>query len=198
MTAAPTASVPRRNSLQPNKSQANLQRASPRIHRGLDGLNFLLADVRDGLGPYLAIYLLAVRGPEQGWNPATIGLVMTIAGIAGLLAQAPAGALIDRSRQGRMNSPRTPILFFIQLGSTDGIGLPQGPWRPLTSRATPPLQAQPKDAQKKEGFRGVPSPDLSPHRLLEDTPTFAQEFLPPALRPPQPPHRPGAKPCRTA
>ena len=27
----------------------------------LDSLNFFLADVRDGLGPYLAIYLLAVH-----------------------------------------------------------------------------------------------------------------------------------------
>ncbi|GAB6843545.1 MFS family permease [Methylorubrum rhodinum] len=69
--------------------------------RGLDALNFTLADVRDGLGPYLAIYLLAVRGPDQGWNEATIGLVMTIAGIAGLVAQTPAGALIDRSRNKR-------------------------------------------------------------------------------------------------
>lgn len=66
--------------------------------RGLDALNFFLADVRDGLGPYLAIYLIAVRGPAQGWNEATTGAVMTIAGIAGLIAQTPAGALIDRSR----------------------------------------------------------------------------------------------------
>lgn len=68
---------------------------------GLDALNFFLADVRDGLGPYLAIYLLAVRGPEHGWNEATIGAVMTIAGIAGLVAQTPAGAFIDASRNKR-------------------------------------------------------------------------------------------------
>ncbi|WP_069882903.1 MFS transporter [Bosea sp. BIWAKO-01] len=68
-----------------------------RALRGLDALNFCLADVRDGLGPYLAIYLIAVRGPDQGWNEATTGLVMTIAGIAGLIAQTPAGALIDRT-----------------------------------------------------------------------------------------------------
>jgi MFS family permease len=60
----------------------------------LDGLNFFLADVRDGLGPYLAIYLLAVHQ----WDPASIGLVMTLAGIAALLTQTPAGALIDRIR----------------------------------------------------------------------------------------------------
>ncbi|KPX34233.1 Major facilitator transporter [Pseudomonas coronafaciens pv. garcae] len=59
----------------------------------LDSLNFFLADVRDGLGPYLAIYLLAVHK----WDPASIGVVMTIAGIAGLLTQTPAGALIDRT-----------------------------------------------------------------------------------------------------
>ncbi|WP_298964556.1 MFS transporter [uncultured Methylobacterium sp.] len=72
-----------------------------RALRGLDALNFTLADVRDGLGPYLAIYLIAVRGPDQGWNEATTGLVMTIAGVAGLVAQTPAGALIDRTRQKR-------------------------------------------------------------------------------------------------
>ncbi|GBU18654.1 MULTISPECIES: MFS transporter [Methylobacterium] len=74
---------------------------STRTLRGLDALNFFLADVRDGLGPYLAIYLLAVRGPDQGWNEATIGLVITIAGLVGLIAQTPAGALIDRTRSKR-------------------------------------------------------------------------------------------------
>ncbi len=43
-----------------------------------------------------------MRGPDQGWNEATTGMVMTIAGIAGLIAQTPAGALIDRSRHKRM------------------------------------------------------------------------------------------------
>ncbi|WP_246725210.1 MFS transporter [Beijerinckia sp. L45] len=74
--------------------------ASRTLH-GLDALNFFLADVRDGLGPYLAIYLIAVRGPTQGWNEATTGLVMTIAGIVGLIAQTPAGALIDGTRHKR-------------------------------------------------------------------------------------------------
>lgn len=74
---------------------------SSRAGRGLDALNFFLADVRDGLGPYLAIYLIAVRGPNQGWNEAATGLIMTIAGIAGLIAQTPAGALIDRSHSKR-------------------------------------------------------------------------------------------------
>ena len=77
--------------------EARSRLPSTRALRGLDWLNFFLADVRDGLGPYLAIYLIAVRGPDQGWNEATAGMVMTIAGIAGLIAQTPAGALIDRT-----------------------------------------------------------------------------------------------------
>ncbi|ONG58873.1 MFS transporter [Pseudoroseomonas deserti] len=73
-----------------------------RALRGLDALNFFLADVRDGLGPYLAIYLVAVRGPEGGWDEATTGLVITLAGLVGLVAQTPAGALIDGSRRKRV------------------------------------------------------------------------------------------------
>jgi MFS family permease len=67
------------------------------IRRPLDALNFFLADVRDGLGPYLAIYLLTV----QRWDEASIGLVMSVATLAGLLAQTPAGALIDATRAKR-------------------------------------------------------------------------------------------------
>jgi MFS family permease len=63
------------------------------VERALDALNFFLADVRDGLGPYLAIYLLT----EQKWDEASIGIVMSVAALAGIVAQTPAGALIDRS-----------------------------------------------------------------------------------------------------
>ena len=64
--------------------------------RRLDALNFVLADVRDGLGPYLAIYLLTVHN----WDQASIGVVMSIAGVARILAQTPAGALVDRTPPG--------------------------------------------------------------------------------------------------
>lgn len=59
--------------------------------RPLDALNFFLADVEGGLGPYLAVYLLTIRH----WNQAEIGIVMSVAGVAGIVAQTPAGALID-------------------------------------------------------------------------------------------------------
>jgi MFS family permease len=70
-----------------------LQKAAQTVDRALDALNFFLADVRDGLGPYLAIYLLT----EQKWDQASIGAVMSAAAVAGILAQTPAGALIDRT-----------------------------------------------------------------------------------------------------
>lgn len=66
--------------------------------RALDAANFFLADVRDGLGPYLAVYLLT----EQHWNEARIGLVMSIATVAGIVAQTPAGALVDATRAKRL------------------------------------------------------------------------------------------------
>jgi hypothetical protein len=58
-----------------------------RAARALDAANFFLADVQGGLGPYLAIYLLT----EQKWDEAQIGLVMSIAGVAGIVAQTQCG-----------------------------------------------------------------------------------------------------------
>ena len=60
----------------------------------LDWLNFFLADVRGGLGPYLGIFLLT----EHHWNQATIGLVMTASGLVGLATRAPIGGFIDATR----------------------------------------------------------------------------------------------------
>jgi MFS family permease len=66
---------------------------SVRTSRALDLVNFFLADVRDGLGPYLSIYLLLTHH----WDQASIGLVMGIGGIAAIVAQTPAGAAVDRT-----------------------------------------------------------------------------------------------------
>jgi MFS family permease len=66
-------------------------KTTTRAGHALDAANFFLADVRQGLGPYLAIYLLT----EQKWDEAHIGIVMSVATIAGILAQTPAGALVD-------------------------------------------------------------------------------------------------------
>ena len=58
---------------------------SPRTLRGLDWLNFLLADVQTGVGPFLAIYLAGYK-----WNEERVGLALTVGGIAGILTQTPA------------------------------------------------------------------------------------------------------------
>jgi len=62
----------------------------------LNALNFFMADVRDGLGPFLGVYL-----QSEKWSPAEIGLVMTIGALVGMAATAPLGALVDRVRQKR-------------------------------------------------------------------------------------------------
>jgi MFS family permease len=65
---------------------------------GLSAVNFFLADVNDGLGPFLATWL----AEAAHWDPARIGLVMTIAGIAGLVCNGPAGGLVDRLDRPRL------------------------------------------------------------------------------------------------
>jgi len=64
--------------------------------RGLDWLNFFLADVQTGVGPFLAIYL-----SKYGWNEQLVGTALSVGGIAGIAAQTPAGALVDRIRSKR-------------------------------------------------------------------------------------------------
>jgi MFS family permease len=59
--------------------------------QALNAVNFFMADVRDGLGPYLGVFL-----QEKSWSPAQIGVVMTIGGLAGMAATTPLGALVDR------------------------------------------------------------------------------------------------------
>jgi len=62
----------------------------------LNAVNFFSADARDGLGPFLGVYLQG-----RGWSPAQIGLVMTAGGIAGMVATAPLGAFVDHTRAKR-------------------------------------------------------------------------------------------------
>ncbi len=72
------------------------QQPSPGTLRGLDWTNFFLADVQTGVGPFLAIYLAGF-----GWNQQTAGWALTVGGLAGIAAQTPAGALVDRLRSKR-------------------------------------------------------------------------------------------------
>ena len=61
--------------------------------RALDWLNFFLAALLTGFGPFLASSL-----SDRGWAASNIGFVLTISGLAGLLTQVPAGELIDTAK----------------------------------------------------------------------------------------------------
>jgi MFS family permease len=58
--------------------------------RSLEWLNFFLADVQTGLGPFMAAYLAS-----SGWNPGRVGFALTLGGLAAVAMQTPAGAVID-------------------------------------------------------------------------------------------------------
>ena len=62
----------------------------------LQALNFFMADMQAGIGPFLGVFLLA-----HGWHNGWIGAVIGIGGLAGMAAATPAGALIDASSRKR-------------------------------------------------------------------------------------------------
>ena len=63
----------------------------------LQALNFFMADMQAGIGPFLGVFLLA-----HGWESGLIGTVMTIGGVAGMIMTAPAGALVDATSRKRL------------------------------------------------------------------------------------------------
>ena len=65
--------------------------------RPLLALNFFMADMQSGIGPFLGVFLLA-----HGWHSGMIGTVMTVGGVAGMLITTPAGALIDATRHKKL------------------------------------------------------------------------------------------------
>jgi len=62
----------------------------------LQALNFFMADMQAGVGPFLGVFLLA-----HGWQSGWIGSVMTIGGVVGMIMTAPAGAWVDASHRKR-------------------------------------------------------------------------------------------------
>ena len=81
------------------RSAALHQRFKPkRLHApSLDWTNFLIADVRGALGPYVVVYLAA----DQHWTLAAVGLVTTLGGWLGMAAQTPIGAWLDHTNRKR-------------------------------------------------------------------------------------------------
>src|SRR5262245_33618913 len=63
---------------------------------GLDGVNFFVAGILAGFGPYVAAYLA-----DQKWTQENIGFVLTASALAGLFSQVPGGELLDTIRSKR-------------------------------------------------------------------------------------------------
>ncbi len=70
---------------------------SARSQRGLDWLNFFIANVETAFGPFLSVYLA-----QYGWTQGTIGTVLTVNTAVALATQTPAGALVDWLRRKRL------------------------------------------------------------------------------------------------
>lgn len=61
-------------------------------HNLLAWLNFFVADVRDGLGPFLGVFLL-----QNGFGESQIGYISTISHIIALSLGVPCGILVDKT-----------------------------------------------------------------------------------------------------
>jgi MFS family permease len=77
-------------------TQPSNEPASKRIWPLLS-LNFFMADMQAGIGPFLGVFLLA-----HGWESGLIGTVMTVGGVAGMLMTTPAGALVDATKRKKL------------------------------------------------------------------------------------------------
>ncbi len=94
---------------------------NPRGLAPVEWLNFFLADVQTGVGPFLAAWLAA-----SGWTPGAVGYFLTFGGLVTVAWQTPAGAVIDATRRKR-------TLLAISLGVlTLGALILLGPARPVS------------------------------------------------------------------
>jgi MFS family permease len=57
---------------------------------GLSALNFFMAAVQTGFGPFLPVYLT-----RSGWTQGEVGLALSLGAIASVASQVPAGLLVD-------------------------------------------------------------------------------------------------------
>ena len=65
--------------------------------RALNGLNFFVADMLTGFGPFVTVYLVA-----NDWKPAEIGVALSLGTAAAIVGQLPAGLLVDAVSQRRL------------------------------------------------------------------------------------------------
>ncbi len=115
MATAAVSSPPAKGS--PDRGQdADRRRAT----RWLQALNFFMADMQAGIGPFLGVFL-----QQRGWQTGPIGSVMTLGGVAGMVMTVPAGAFIDHTDKKRwvvvITGICTVLASFLILWSQAGI-----------------------------------------------------------------------------
>ncbi len=66
---------------------------NPRSLRALDWLNFFVANVQTGFGPFIASYLATHK-----WTQGEIGLALSVGTISAMVSQVPGGAAVDALR----------------------------------------------------------------------------------------------------
>jgi MFS family permease len=82
--------------------------SGPGSHRALDLVNFFVADVQTGFGPFVAVYLTTHK-----WTQVEIGFALTVGTVTSLISQLPAGALVDAMRNKRMAASGALICVII-------------------------------------------------------------------------------------
>ena len=100
----------------PSTAQDDVKRGKT----ALESLNFFMADMQAGIGPFLGVFL-----QQRGWAAGPIGTVMTAGGVAGMLMTVPAGAFIDHTTRKRLvvviTGICTVLASFLILWSQSGL-----------------------------------------------------------------------------
>src|ERR1700760_3794894 len=76
---------------------------------GLTALVFFMSDVRDGVGPFLAIYLKSTLN----WDTQKTGMALASMSIAAAIMQLPSGLLVDATKFKRLILSLSAILISI-------------------------------------------------------------------------------------
>jgi MFS family permease len=98
--------------------------SSTSLH-GLDGINFFLAGMQSGFGPFVAVLLA-----NEKWTQQEIGFALTVGGLVGLLSQVPGGELLDASR-----SKRFLVALAVIVVAVSALAIALWPSRPVVLAA---------------------------------------------------------------
>jgi MFS family permease len=80
----------------------------PGAARALDLVNFFVADVQTGFGPFVAVYLTTHK-----WTQIEIGYALTLGTVTSLISQLPAGVLVDAMRNKRIAASVSLVLIIV-------------------------------------------------------------------------------------